>query len=209
VTSDSPIHLVEQSVVTADAGKLQAALARAERGGAPREDLLAALTRGLEQVRRRACEPTLSVAELLLSVDVFQLGLRQLRPSSAPAAARRRIVLGVVAGDVHDLGKNIVASLFEAHGHEVVDLGRDVTAATFLEALTRDRPDVLALSTMMSTTLSSMRQIIGRARDVAPRVAVLVGGAPLDAALARSLGADGYADSAATAPEELARLLGR
>jgi methanogenic corrinoid protein MtbC1 len=117
------------------------------------------------------------------------------------------VVIGVVEGDVHDMGKNIVAGVLEASGYRVVDLGKDVPRDRFLESLKKTKASLLALSTMMSTPLENMRDVIEWVRRLHPEVKILVGGAPLDERLARSIGADGYAEGAADVPGEAARVL--
>jgi len=118
------------------------------------------------------------------------------------------IVIGVVEGDVHDMGKNIVAAVLEASGYPVYDLGKDVPRDTFLESIEKTRASLVALSTMMSTPLENMRDIIRWVRKLHPTTGILVGGAPLDERLAKAMGADGYAEGAADVPEEAERVLG-
>jgi methanogenic corrinoid protein MtbC1 len=118
-----------------------------------------------------------------------------------PAPASGRVVLGVVRGDRHDIGKNIVRVMLEAAGFEVLDLGRDVSAEAFLRALRETGSRVLGLSTLMTTTMPEMAAVVKAVRE-APDLAgvsVLVGGAPVSAEFARRIGAQGFGEDAAQA----------
>ena len=173
------------------------------------ERIVQALSRGLERGRRLLREEKSSIPEFLLYVDLFQEGLDCLRARSPEWSPGRSVgvVIGVVEGDIHDMGKNIVAAVLEASGYSVHDVGRDVPRETFLDAIETTGASLLALSTMMSTTQESMRGIIQWTRRLYPQIGILVGGASLDEKLAGALGADGYAESALTAPDEAARIV--
>jgi methanogenic corrinoid protein MtbC1 len=174
------------------------------------EDAVRALAKGVEKVRLCFRDGQVSIPEFLLSIDVFRQGLKGLGSRAPEAVAFGKgegVVIGVVEGDTHDMGKNIVAAVLEASGYTVFDAGRDVSRDVFLDMLAEKKAPLLALSTMMSTPLEKMREIIEWTRRLYPEVKILVGGAPLDERIARALGADGYAENAVTAPEEAARLL--
>ena len=113
------------------------------------------------------------------------------------------VVIGTVKGDIHDIGKNIVISLFKAHGYKVVDLGRDVSAIAFVEAAEANHADVIAASTLMSITRAGCREIAGLLRELnlSDKYHFIVGGGSLDQAYADEIGADGYAPTAAGAVE--------
>jgi 5-methyltetrahydrofolate--homocysteine methyltransferase len=112
------------------------------------------------------------------------------------------LVIGFVEGDPHDLGKNIIAAIYRNYGYRLFDLGRDVSKERFVKSAQENRARVLALSAMMSTTAMIMRDIIQEVKAESPDTVVIVGGAPLDETLARSYGADGYAETAVTILEE-------
>jgi len=206
------LRSIEENILSPDPGRIRRAVARLKKGEAPPREALAALTRGMERARRRFQEKQIPLPDLLLSVDAFRDGLRTIQPLLESArrapAAHASVVIGVVEGDVHDLGKNIVAGILEVSGYRVLDLGRDVKRDDFLEAVQAEKPAVLALSSMMSTPLDNMREVVRWARRLHPEVRVLVGGAALDEALAAKLGADGYAEDAGRVTEEVRRLLG-
>lgn len=123
--------------------------------------------------------------------------------------SRGVIVIGTVKGDIHDIGKNIVASIFRAHGYKVIDLGKDVAAATFIDAARANDADVIAASALMSITRAGCREIADLLREMnlRERYCLLVGGGSVDQAYADAIGADGYAPSAAAAVELLQSLL--
>jgi 5-methyltetrahydrofolate--homocysteine methyltransferase len=112
------------------------------------------------------------------------------------------LVIGVVRGDPHDMGKSIVAGVYKAYGYNVIDLGCQVPADEFVQAVLENDAGILALSAMMSTTMGEMLDIVREVKERSPATAVMVGGAPLDRALAVEYGADGYAESAVSVLEE-------
>jgi 5-methyltetrahydrofolate--homocysteine methyltransferase len=132
--------------------------------------------------------------ELVMAGETFKEGMKvfgaHLKPSEI--AAQGRVVVGTVEGDLHDIGKNIVASMVEASGFEVHDLGVDVTAAHFLKKAKELSADIVAMSALLSTTLPHMREVIDAIRKAQLSCKTIVGGAPLNMETAKSLGADGY-----------------
>ncbi len=191
----NPSNELETAVADRNSDLLQKGLEAFDRGEISPEEVLAALIRGLQTVRKRMAAVAGPVVELLLSVDLMNQGLEKVK-ASLPPSPKGRVVIGVVKGDVHDLGKNIVAGVMAACGFDVVDLGLDVATDEFIAALKRTDAGVLALSTMMSTPLENMRETIAVCHREMPHVKIIVGGAPLDAKLAESIGADAYAESA-------------
>jgi methanogenic corrinoid protein MtbC1 len=174
-------------------------------------EMLNALTRGIERARAKFKQGVYTIPDFLLAIDAYREGLAFIRAGTDINSDRGapQVVIGVVKGDVHDMGKNIVAAVLEASGYRVLDVGRNVGNAVFLDALKETNAPVLALSTMMSTTLANMRELIDAARRLHPEIAILVGGAPFDADLARQMGADGYAENAIAIPAEARRVLSR
>jgi len=121
------------------------------------------------------------------------------------------IVIGTVKGDIHDIGKNIVASIFKAHGYKVIDLGKDVAASAFIDAARANDADVIAASALMSITRAGCREIADLLRELnlKERYRLIVGGGSVDQAYADEIGADGYAPSAAAAVDLLRTLLSK
>lgn len=177
----------------------------------PQETLARTLLQGLDDVRHRLMSNRASLPDFLLCLDSVMEGLGTLNISSEDEHTEKNttIVIGVVEGDPHDLGKNVIAGIYRAYGYRVIDLGRQVPKDAFVTAVLENRGNLLALSAMMSTTMVFMQDIIYEIKVKSPGTAVIVGGAPLDEVLARSFGADGYAESAVTVIEKTKDLLSR
>lgn len=141
------------------------------------------------------------VPELLLCADALYAGLNILKPHIKPEqiGTKGQIVIGVVEGDIHDIGKNLVKIMLDAAGWTVHDLGKDVKLERFVEEQQRTNSDIVALSALMTTSMVAMPKVIQMVKVQAPHVAVMVGGAPLNLAIAKSYGADGYASNASEA----------
>jgi 5-methyltetrahydrofolate--homocysteine methyltransferase len=164
-----------------------------------------ALVNGIGKARHQLMSNKVPIAEFLLCMDTMNEGLNKLAPllnKENPFGKGIHLVIGVVEGDPHDLGKNIISGIYKAYGYEVFDLGRDVPKDTFIKKVQENNAKVLALSAMMSTTAVSMRDIINEVKFKFPDTLVIVGGAPFDKVLAMTYGADAYAESASTVIEE-------
>jgi methanogenic corrinoid protein MtbC1 len=157
-----------------------------------------------------ACH-TYFVPELLLCADALYAGLEVLRPyiKVGGAEIEKQIVIGTVEGDIHDIGKNLVKIMFEAAGWVVHDLGKDVKLQRFVEEQMRTQSDVVALSALMTTSMLAMPKVINMIKSKNSNVAIMVGGAPLTREIAKSYGADGYADNAGEAVREANEMLQR
>ena len=153
----------------------------------------------------------LFIPEVLLSARVMNKGLEVLEPYLASANVQRvgKILIGTVKGDLHDIGKNMVATMLKGVGFEVVDLGMDVSAETFVEKVSEIRPDILGLSALLTTTMPQMQKVVQEFETQGLRniVKILIGGAPVTQTFADTIGADGYAPDAAGAVETAKRLL--
>ena len=138
------------------------------------------------------------VPELLLCSDALYSGLDILKPHIKADGSKTagKMIIGVVEGDMHDIGKNLVKTMFEAEGWEVRDLGRDVKIEKFHQEQQKIQADIIALSALMTTSMLAMPKIIELVKGSKPEPIVLVGGAPLSKEIALQYGADGYADNA-------------
>ncbi len=147
----------------------------------------------------------LFVPEVLLSANAMKAGMEVLRPLLAETGAESagKVVLGTVKGDIHDIGKNLVAMMLEGAGFEVVDLGINCDVETYLAALDEHRPDILGMSALLTTTMPYMKVVIDElvARNLRDRYLVLCGGAPLNEEFGVAIGADAYCRDAAVAAE--------
>lgn len=156
------------------------------------------LVPGMEEVGKLYEDQVYFIPEMLLCADVLYKGLEILKTNiyKTDILKRGKILIGVVDGDIHDIGKNIVKMMLEISGFEVYDLGRDVPLQVFKEQVREIRPDIVCLSTMMSTTLQQMRKVIKALKQDEPELKVLVGGAPITEKIARSWGVSGYGKDA-------------
>jgi dimethylamine corrinoid protein len=180
-------------------------------------DAYAAIDRGLVHGMSRAGELFESeeyfIPELLLCSDAMYAGLDILKPHLEQNTDHRRqkIVMGVVEGDTHDIGKNLVKIMLEASGFEVLDLGRDIPPQRFVETAVAENACVIALSTLMTTTMDAMAEVIQllEAAKLRERFKVIIGGGPISQAFADRIGADGYASGAPSAVRLVEELVGQ
>ncbi len=151
------------------------------------------------------------IPEMLLSARAFQTALTVLEPSLGPGdvVSRGTVVIGTVAGDVHDVGKKIVSIMLKASGFTIHDLGVDVPAERFVEAINEHRPDIVGISALLTTTMPSMKTVIEALQNAGVRdqVKVMVGGAPVTEEFAQSIGADGYGRDAGAAADTAKELV--
>lgn len=186
------------------AGQLEPAVAVTERALAagidPQTVINGYMIPAMEEIGRRFEAGEAYVPNLLMSARAMKGALELLRPllRNNTAESRGRIVIGTVRGDLHDIGKNLVASMLEGCGFEVFNIGVDISSDRFIEAAREHRADILCMSALLTTTMTYMKEVIDalRASDLAGRVKVLVGGAPVTEGFARTIGADGYSSNA-------------
>jgi corrinoid protein of di/trimethylamine methyltransferase len=174
-----------------------------ERGLDPRDILDAALVEGMGVIGQDFRTGILFVPQVLRSAQAMKAGMEILRPRLVGSAAQSagKVVIGTVKGDVHDIGKNLVAMMMEGGGFEVVDIGTNVDVEGFIAAIETHRPDVLAMSALLTTTMTYMKLVVDTVTEHGMRddIMVMVGGAPLNEQFARTIGADAYCEDAAQA----------
>jgi 5-methyltetrahydrofolate--homocysteine methyltransferase len=165
-------------------------------------EIVESLTRGLRIVGDRYQKGDYFLAELITAGTMMTTGMKKLKPlmRASKKSAIGKAVVGTVQGDLHDIGKNIVAVLLKSEGFEVYDLGVDVTADGFANKVREVRADILALSALITTTMPTMRQVIDELikRKSRNSVKVIIGGAPTTEDFAKDIGSDGYARDAVT-----------
>jgi 5-methyltetrahydrofolate--homocysteine methyltransferase len=153
------------------------------------------------------------VPELLLAGRAMKNAMQLLKPLMIASGQSLgvRVLIGTVKGDLHDIGKNIVASMLEGSGFQVIDLGTDVAPELFVEAVREKNPQVLCLSALLTTTMPAMKSTIAALETAGVRrqVKVLIGGAPVTGQYAKEIGADGYSDNASGAVSLVKELLGQ
>jgi 5-methyltetrahydrofolate--homocysteine methyltransferase len=149
--------------------------------------------------------------EVLVSARAMNAGLVKLEPFLVRDNIKPKgtVVIGTVKGDLHDIGKNLVAMLLKGAGYKIIDLGVDVSAEKYVAAAREKRADVVALSALLTTTMVQMKNIVEAVRSAGLQTVVIIGGAPVTKEYADQIRADGYAPDAASAVEEVSRLLAR
>ncbi len=152
------------------------------------------------------------VPEVLIAARAMKAGMEILRPILADKNIKGvgTVVLGTARGDLHDIGKNLVAMMLEGAGFEIIDLGVDVSPEKFIEAAKEKKADLVGLSALLTTTMPSMKDVVKAVGDsgLKDKVKVMIGGAPVTQSYADEIGADGYAPDAASAVDEAKQLLG-
>jgi len=176
-----------------------------DRGWGPGDVLNKALVEGMRIVGIDFRDGILFVPEVLLAANAMKGGMAVLRPLLAETGAARvgKVVIGTVKGDIHDIGKNLVAMMLEGAGFEVVDLGINNPVERYLAALDEHQPDILGMSALLTTTMPYMKVVIDElvAKGIRDDYIVLVGGAPLNEEFGKAIGADAYCRDAAVAAE--------
>lgn len=203
---------LQQAVVEFDEDKTRELAQRSvEEGVDPFQATMDGLAEGMIQVGDLYNKKEYFVSELLLCADALYAGLEILKPaiiaSGRTSEAKGSIVLGVVEGDVHDIGKNLIKMMFDVAGWTVYDLGKDVPLEKFVEEQLRTDSDIVGLSALMTTSMISMPDIVKKLKEKNPKVRVMLGGAPITPETVEKYGADGYARDAGTAVDEAIKLI--
>ncbi len=158
------------------------------------------MSRAMEDIGKRFEEGKAFVPELLMAARAMKGALDLLKPLMKGAASHRlgKVVIGTVKGDLHDIGKNLVASMLEGCGFEVINLVTDISSEKFITAIKENQAQILCLSALLTTTMNYMQEVIDALEKTGIRqeVKVMIGGAPVSESFARQIGADGYSDNA-------------
>jgi dimethylamine corrinoid protein len=161
------------------------------------------LSDGMERAGKLFEDEEYFIPELLMCSDAMYAGLDILKPHLKinEEAVKRKVVIGVVEGDTHDIGKNLVKIMLETSGFEVFDLGRDIPPQQFVDKAKETGADIIALSTLMTTTMDGMAEVVNilHKEDVRNKFKVIIGGGPISQSFADKIGADGYSNNAAEA----------
>ena len=200
----SELEKLHEAIIEGDwkaaAAATEAAIAA---GVEPLTIVTGCLVPAMDEVGRRfECEEYF-VPEMLLSARAMKASMAIVRPLLAATGAQPigRVVIGTIKGDLHDIGKNLVASMLEGGGFEVIDLGADVAPERFIEAAATKNANLVALSALLTVTMTSMKTTIDafQTAGLRDKVKIMVGGAPVTQQYADSIGADGYGESAGAA----------
>jgi methylmalonyl-CoA mutase cobalamin-binding domain/chain len=183
------------------------------RGWAPYDVLTKALVEGMRIVGEDFRDGILFVPEVLLSANAMKAGMAILRPLLAETGAPKigKMIIGTVKGDIHDIGKNLVAMMMEGAGFEVINLGINNPVENYLNAMEEHKPDIVGMSALLTTTMPYMKVVIDtmKQKGIRDDYIVLVGGAPLNEEFGKAVGADAYCRDAAVAVETAKDLVKR
>ncbi len=206
------------AIMEGDAGGIKELVQKAIDEGIQPEDVLSqGLMQGMEVVGKRFANEEMFIPEVMLCARTMHSALEIIRPllesQEKKMQMKGKLLLGTVAGDIHDIGKSLVEMMFTANGFDVIDLGVDVAAEDFIAAVDKHEPDFLGISALLTTTMPKMPEIIQLLdkqgiRKSGCRCRILVGGAPLSKEFAEEIGADCYADNAIEAVSIARNMLG-
>ena len=205
-------NAIAEGVMSGDTTIVESQVSKALDDGANARDILAkGLIGGMNVVGKRFRDGDMFLPEVLMSASAMHKGLDIVKPllaeSGQPSAAK--VIMGTVEGDVHDIGKKIVGFLLQGNGFDVIDLGTDLKAEVFIQAIEKHKPDVLGMSALLTTTMLNMGKVIELLKEggLREKIKVIVGGAPVSEEFAKSIGADGYAPEAGSAVELVEKLI--
>jgi methanogenic corrinoid protein MtbC1 len=195
VSKEEVLEGLKEAIVRFDIDNIKTLAEKAlSQGVSAYDGVINGMAKGMDVVGQKYQLGEFFLPELVMAGETFKEGMKvfgaHLKPSEI--GVQGRVVIGTVEGDLHDIGKNIVASLVEASGFEVHDLGVDVAANRFLAKTKEVAADVVAMSALLSTTFPHMREVVDVIRKAELHSRIIVGGAPLNVETAKSLGADGY-----------------
>ena len=177
----------------------------------PQEILEQGLIKGMDAVGEKFKNNEIFLPEVLFASEAMYGGLELLQPQliKSGVKARGKVIIGTAKGDLHDIGKNLVAMMLRGGGFEVIDLGKDVSAEKFLAAIQKHKPDIVGISALLTTTMIGITEVITALEKAGLRgkVKVMIGGAPVTQEFADEIGVEGYAPDAATAVDKARELI--
>ena len=211
---DTPEERLFQAILNGNSDEAAAATREAiAKSVAPQDLINGQMIRAMGEVGQRFQDGKAFVPQLLMAGRAMKAALELLKPllAGTTTTSLGKVVIGTVKGDLHDIGKNLVASMLEGCGFEVVNIGIDVSADAFIQAVRDNQPDILCMSALLTTTMGYMKEVIDALETAGIRnqVKVMVGGAPVTQGYADEIGADGYSDNANSAVTVAKQLLGK
>ena len=201
-----------EAIVEGDAHAVKSMTEQAVGQNISAEDILNhGLVSGMNIVSEQFKNNEIFIPEVLVSARAMKAGMSIIRPLLAEANVKSqgKVVIGTVGGDLHDIGKNIVAMLLEGAGFEIIDLGADVPKEKFLESVEKEKPDIVGMSALLTTTMVFMKDMVSALEEAGlkDKTKVIIGGAPITHSYADEIRADGYAPDAASAVDLVKNLL--
>ena len=214
ISSDSPEERLFQAILNGKSDEAIAATRDAIAQSVTPQDLInGQMVRAMGEIGQQFQDGKAFVPQLLMAGRAMKAALELLKPllAGTTTTSLGKVVIGTVKGDLHDIGKNLVASMLEGCGFEVVNIGIDVSADAFIQAVRENQPDILCMSALLTTTMGYMKEVIDalEAAGIRNQVKVMVGGAPVTQGYADEIGADGYSDNANSAVTVAKQLLGK
>lgn len=210
----SALTEIAGAVIGGDRARVAAATRQViEQGIPPKTILDEGLIAGMAVVGDRFRAHEIFLPDVLLAAKAMYAGMDELRPllvrEGVPSIGK--VVIGTVRGDLHDIGKNMVATMLRGVGFDIVDLGINISTDDFVANVEKHRPDILGMSALLTTTMPEMKKVIDAlaSRGLRGKVKVIVGGAPVNEKFARDIGADGYAEDAGSSVDLAKKLLQR
>jgi len=206
------LEQIAEKVEAGDADSVESLTEQAVNDKIPAGEILSdGLIKGMLSIGVKFKNNEVYIPEVLIAARAMKAGMEIIKPllGEADIKSEGKVVLGTVKGDLHDIGKNIVSIMLEGAGFEVVDLGIDVPKEKFLEAAEKENADIVAISALLTTTMTYMKEVteVIKGSGIKDKVKVIVGGAPITQEYANEIGADGYAADAATAVDVVKQLL--
>ena len=209
----SDIKALNEAVIKGDIQTAVALTQNAMDAGSKAQEVLdQGLIAAMDQVGGKFAKGEMFVPQMLRSAKAMQECVKLIKPQfqEGDLTSKGKVVIGTVKGDLHDIGKNLVAMMMEGAGFTITDLGVDVSADTFVKKVQEDEPDILAMSALLSTTMPGMRETIDALRKAGLKdnVMVMIGGAPVTDNFANEINADAYAPDAGSAVIQAKKVLG-
>ena len=201
------LDVISEVLQRGDAEKVGELVKKAlEENFAPKKILEDGLIKGMDIIGAKFKRNEVYVPEVLIAARAMRVGMEVLRPKLTETGVKSigKVIVGTVKGDLHDIGKNLVKMMLEGAGFEVIDLGVDVSADKFVEAVKEHQPNIIGMSALLTTTMVNMPEVI-KALEVAglkDKVKIMIGGAPITQNYANQIGADGYSPDAASAADK-------
>ncbi len=210
---EKTIEAIADAVETGNDEQTVALVKDALAGGvSPAEILDHGLIAGVRALGKMFQDGEAFLPEILISTRAMQRGLNEIKPYLAPGATHRKgtVVIGTVEGDLHDIGKSLVGIMLGSNGFEVVDLGVDVTADTFISAAKEHNAQIIAMSGLLTTTITYFPIVVDAIKKagLGGKVKVMIGGAPVSRSYADQIGAEGFAEDCVSAVDEALRVTG-
>ena len=203
------LNKVNDLVIRGKARLITGAVAEALENGCAPEDILSTMICAMDVVGDRFKNGEIFVPEMLIAAKAMKKGVEELKPHLATGAAGAlgKVVIGTVAGDLHDIGKNLVAMMIESAGFEIIDLGVDVPVEKFVSAAREEGVKIVACSALLTTTMPALEATVAALRADSRDYRIMVGGAPITQEFADRIGADAYTADAASAAKKARELV--